>query len=73
MPPLGLRRDGDVAEGRHVSETPGRRPRANRMCSETPQSEASDEVGRWVGSLICFAGGPVRRSLARLSFVDPFL
>jgi hypothetical protein len=53
-----------------VSETPGRRPRANRRCFETPLSEASDEVGRWAGSLICLAGGPVIGSLAHLSFVD---
>jgi hypothetical protein len=72
MPPLGLGRGDDVAEGRHVSETLGRRPRANRRCSETPLSEASDEVGRWTDSLTRLAGGPARGSLARLSFVDPF-
>jgi hypothetical protein len=42
----GSGRDGDVAGGRPVSETPGLRPRANRRCSETPLSEASDEAGR---------------------------
>jgi hypothetical protein len=72
MPPLGLGRGGDVAGGRPMSETLGRRPRANRRCSETPMSEASDEVGRWAGSLIRLAGGPARGSLARLSFVDLF-
>jgi hypothetical protein len=51
MSPLGLRRGGDVAEGRPVSETLERRPRANRRCSETPLSEASDEVGIWAGLL----------------------
>jgi hypothetical protein len=60
MPPLGLGRGGDVAGGWPVSETPGRRPQANRMCSETPLSEASDEVGRWAGSLTRLAGGPAR-------------
>jgi hypothetical protein len=70
MLPLGLGRGGDVAGGRSMSETPGRRPRANRRCSETPLSEASNEVGRWAGSLTCLAGGPVRGSLARLSFVN---
>jgi hypothetical protein len=58
--------------GRPVSETLGLRPRANRRCSETPLSEASDEVGRWAGWLICLAGGPARKSLACLSFVDCF-
>jgi hypothetical protein len=51
MSPLGLRRGGDVVRGRPMFETSGRRPRANRRCSETPLSEASDEVGRWAGSL----------------------
>jgi hypothetical protein len=68
----GLGRDGDVTGGRPVSEIPRLRPRTNRRCSETPLSEASDEVGRWVGSLTCLAGGLVRGSLARLSFVDCF-
>jgi hypothetical protein len=72
MPPLGLRRGSDVAGGRPVSETPGRRPRANRRCSETPLSEASDKVGRWAGSLTRLARGPARGSLVRLSFVDLF-
>jgi hypothetical protein len=44
----------------------------NRRCFKTPLSEASGEVGRWAGSLTCFARGPVRGSLARLSFVDLF-
>jgi hypothetical protein len=70
MPPLGLGRGGDVAGGRSMPETPGLRPRANRRCSETPLSEASDEVGRCVGLLTCLAGGPTRESLARLSSVD---
>jgi hypothetical protein len=60
MPPLGLGQGGDVAGGRPVSETLGLRPRANRRCSETPLSEALDEVGRWAGWLICLAGGPAR-------------
>jgi hypothetical protein len=72
MSPLGLGRGCDVAGGRLVSETSGRRPRANRRCSETPLIEASDEVGRWAGSLMRLAGGPARGSLARLSFVDLF-
>jgi hypothetical protein len=72
MPPLGLGRGGDVAGDRPVSETLGLRPRANRRCSETPLSEASNEVGRWAGWLICLAGGPARESLARLSFIDLF-
>jgi hypothetical protein len=72
MPPLGLGRGGDVAGGRPVSNTPGQRPRVNRRCSETPLSEALDEVGRWAGSLTHLAGGPARGSLARLSFVDLF-
>jgi hypothetical protein len=67
---LGLGRGGDVAGGQPVSETLGWRHRANWRCSETPLSEASDEVGRWAGSLTCLAGGPVRWSLVRLSFVD---
>jgi hypothetical protein len=46
MPPLGLGGGGNVVGGRPVSETLGRRPQANRRCSETPLSEASDEVGR---------------------------
>jgi hypothetical protein len=54
------------------NETSERRPRANRRCSETPLSETSDEVGRWVGLLTCPVGGPTRGSLARLSFVDLF-
>jgi hypothetical protein len=66
MLPLGLGRGGDVSGGRPVSETPGRRPRANWRC------EASDEVGRWAGSLTRLAGGPARGSLARLPFVDIF-
>jgi hypothetical protein len=70
MPPLELGRGGDIAGDRPVFETPGRRPRANRRCSDTPLSEASDEVGRWVDSLTCLVGGPARESLARLSFVD---
>jgi hypothetical protein len=70
MPILGLGRGGDVVGGRPLSETSGLRPRANRRCSETPLSEASDEAGRWVGLLTCLAGGPARESLTRLSFVD---
>jgi hypothetical protein len=70
MPILGLRRVGGVIRGRPVFETPGLRPRANRRCSETPLSEASDEAGRWVGLLTCLARGLARESLARLSFVD---
>jgi hypothetical protein len=70
MPILGLRRGGDIIGGRPVSKTPGLRPRANQRCSETPLSEASDEVGRWIGLLTCLAGGPARENLARLSFVD---
>jgi hypothetical protein len=66
MPPLGLGRDGDVAGGRPMSKTSGRRPRANRRC------EASDEVRRWADSLTRLAGGPARGSLARLPFVDLF-
>jgi hypothetical protein len=72
MPPLGLGRGGDVAGGRPVSETSGRRLRTNRGCSETHMSEASDEVGRWAGSLMRLAGGPARGSLARLLFIDLF-
>jgi hypothetical protein len=72
MPTLGLGRGRDVAGGRPVSETPGLRPQASRRCFETPLSEASDEVGRWAGSLTCLAGGPARESLARLPFVDCF-
>jgi hypothetical protein len=72
MPPLGLRRGGDVAKGRPVSETSERRPRANQRCPETPLSEASDEVGKWASLLTCLVGGPVRESLACLSFVDLF-
>jgi hypothetical protein len=53
MPTLGLGRGGDVARGRHVSETPEMRPRTNRRCSETPLSEASDEVG---DGLVCSRG-----------------
>jgi hypothetical protein len=71
--PLGLGRGGDVAEGQPVSETPGRRPRVNQRCSMTPLSEATDEVGRWAGSLTRLAGGPTRGSLAHLSFVDLFI
>jgi hypothetical protein len=72
MPPLGLGRGGDVAEGRPVSETQGRRPRVNQRYSKTPLSEASDEVGRWAGSLTRLVGGTARGSLACLSFVDLF-
>jgi hypothetical protein len=38
-----------------------------------PLNEASDEVGRWAGSLTRLARGLARGSLARLSFVDLFL
>jgi hypothetical protein len=44
----------------------------NRRCSETPLSEASDEVGISAGLLMRLAGGPARGSLARFSFVDLF-
>jgi hypothetical protein len=67
MLPLGLKRGGDVAMGRLVSETSGQRPRVNRRCFETPLSEASNEVGRWAGSLTRPGG-----VLARLSFVNLF-
>jgi hypothetical protein len=67
MLPLGLGRGGDVAGGRPMFETSGRRPRVNQRCSETPLSEASDEVGRWASSLTCPGG-----VLARLSFVYLF-
>jgi hypothetical protein len=50
--------------------TPGLRPRANRRCSETPLSEASDEARRWAGLLTCLARGPARENLAHLSLVD---
>jgi hypothetical protein len=64
-----LRRGRDVVGGRPVSETLGLRPRANQRCFETPLSEASDEIGRWAGLLICLAGGLARENLDRLSFV----
>jgi hypothetical protein len=70
MLPLGLGRGCDVARGRPVSETLGQMLRANWRCFETPLSEASDEMRRWTGSLTCLARGPVRGSLARLSFAD---
>jgi hypothetical protein len=70
MPILGLRRGEDVVVGRPVSKTLGLRPRANRRCSETPLSEASNEAGRWAGLLICLAGGLAGENLVRLSFVD---
>jgi hypothetical protein len=70
MPTLGLGRGGDVAGSQPVSETPGPRPRVSQRCSETPLSEASNEVRRWAGLLTCLAGGPAKESLARLSFVD---
>jgi hypothetical protein len=72
MPPLWLGRGSDVVEGQPVSETLGRRPRVNRRCSETPLSEALDEVGRWASLLTRLARGPARGSLAQLSFVDFF-
>jgi hypothetical protein len=72
MSPLELGQGGDVAGGRPMSETSGRRPRAKWRRSETPPNEASDEVGRWTGSLTHLAGGPTRGSLARLLFVDLF-
>jgi hypothetical protein len=61
---VGLRQGGDVAEGRPVSETLERRPRAIQRYSETPLSEASDEVGIWAGLLTCLAGGPARGSFS---------
>jgi hypothetical protein len=70
MPILRLGRGGDVVGGRPMSETLGLRPRANRSCSETPLSEASDEAGRWTSLLTCLDGGPARENLACLSFVD---
>jgi hypothetical protein len=72
MPPLGLRRGGDVAGGWPVSKTPGQRPRVNRRCFGTLLSEVSDEVGRLAGLLTRLAGGPTRGSLACLPFVDLF-
>jgi hypothetical protein len=68
MSPLGLGQGDDVVGGR----TSERRPRANRRCSETPLSEASDEVGIWAGLLTRLAGGLARGSLACFSFVDRF-
>jgi hypothetical protein len=70
MPILGFERGGGVVGGRPVSETPGLRPRVNRRCSETPLSEALDEVGRWAGLLVCLARGLARENLACLPFVD---
>jgi hypothetical protein len=70
MPFLGPGRGGDVAVGRPMSETPGLRPRVNRRCSKTRLCEASDEAGRWTGLVTCFAGGPARGNLVRLSLVD---
>jgi hypothetical protein len=67
---LGLRRGGDVVGGRPVSENPGLRPWANRRCSETPLSDASDETGRWTGLLTSLARGRAMESLVHLSFVD---
>jgi hypothetical protein len=56
MPPLGLGRGGDVAEGHLVSETPGLKPRMK-------WGEA--------GLLTRLAGGPIRGDLAHVSsFVD---
>jgi hypothetical protein len=66
----GLGRGVDVAVGRPMSETPGLRPRVNRRCSKTRLCEASDEAGRWTGLVTCFAGGPARGNLVRLSLVD---
>jgi hypothetical protein len=52
----------------------GLRPRASRMCSETPLREASDEAEIRAGLLTWLAGGPARGDLARgSSFVDFFL
>jgi hypothetical protein len=67
---LGLGRGSGVVRGQPMSETPGLRPWANRRCSETPLSEASEEAKRWAGFLTCLAGGPARESLAHLSFVN---
>jgi hypothetical protein len=59
-----------LSGGQLVPETLGLGPRANRRCSETPLSEASDEAGRWASLLTYLAGGLAREGLAHLPFVD---